>query len=133
MSLPEIIVTEQDVERLVRLLDVLPATQAALASALEQELERACVVSPEAVPSDVVTMNSRVVFEDESGKRSEVVLGYPHHANGSTISVLAPIGMALLGLRPGQSIEWRMPTGRSRRIRVLEVLYQPEAAGDFHL
>jgi len=132
MPAPEIIVTEQDVERLNRLLDVLPA-QSTDASALDRELARARIVPPKSIPSDVVTMNSRVVFEDDSGKRSEVVLGYPHHANGATISVLAPVGTALLGLRRGQSIEWCMPSGRSRRLHVLDVLYQPEAAGHFHL
>jgi regulator of nucleoside diphosphate kinase len=133
MYFPEIIVTELDVERLSRLLDVLPPAQRTAASGLETELARARVVPSKAVPPDVVTMNSRLLFEDDSGKRGEVVLGYPHHASESTISVLAPVGTALLGLRRGQSIDWRMPTGRCKRIRVLDVLYQPEAAGDFHL
>lgn len=136
MYVPEIIVTDQDVERLSRLLDVLPPAQRAASSSLEAELARAKIVPPHAVPPDVVTMNSRVIFEDEdSGKRAEAVLGYPHSSdvNGGVISVLAPVGTALLGLRAGQRIDWPLPTGRCKRIRVVKVLYQPEAAGDFHL
>jgi regulator of nucleoside diphosphate kinase len=80
-------------------------------------------------------MNSKVTYEDvKSGKRQTVRLVYPRDANVSKdrISVFAPLGSALLGLREGQEIEWTMPGG-VRRIKVVEVLYQPEAAGDFHL
>ena len=113
-----------------------PIDSTAAASSLEAELARAHGVAPERGPHDVVTMNSRVVFEDEdTGKRCEVVLGYPHTATASaaTVSILAPVGTALLGLRRGQAIDWRMPSGRCKRIRVLDIPYQPEAAGDFHL
>lgn len=134
MFVPEIIVSELDVERLQRLLDTLPPRAREAAQALEAELARAQVVAPAAIPRDVVTMNSRVRFEElESGKEGEASLVYPHDSdisNGS-ISVLAPVGMALLGLRAGQSIDWPMPTGRCKRIRVREVTYQPEAAGHF--
>ena len=136
MYVPEIMVTELDVDRLTRLLDVLPPGQRAAAQGLEAELARAHVVDPAAIPSDVVTMNTRVLFEDEdTGKQSEAVLAYPHGtgANGSAISILAPVGTALLGLRAGQSIDWPMPSGRCKRLRVVKVVYQPEAAGDFHL
>jgi regulator of nucleoside diphosphate kinase len=136
MYVPEIIVTKLDVERITRLLDVLPPTQHSTAHAIEVELARASVVASTAVPRDVVTMNSRVVFEhEEGGKQVEAVLVYPHDSDssGTTISILAPVGTALLGLREGQCIDWRMPTGRCKRIRVLNVVYQPEAAGDFHL
>jgi regulator of nucleoside diphosphate kinase len=134
MFVPEIIVTDLDVERLQRLLDTLPPRAREAAQALETELARAQVVAPTAVPKDVVTMNSRVRFEElESGKLGEASLVYPHDSdiNNGSISVLAPVGMALLGLRAGQSIDWPMPTGRCKRIRVREVTYQPEAAGDF--
>jgi regulator of nucleoside diphosphate kinase len=136
MHSPEIIITEQDSDRLMRLLDVLPDAQRETLTGLELELERAHVVATRAVPRDVVTMNSRVVFEEaDSGKRSEAVLVYPHDTklDANAVSVLAPVGSALLGMRQGQSIDWRMPSGQLRRYRVLEVVYQPEAAGDFHL
>ena len=136
MHSPEIIITERDSDRLTRLLDVLPDAQRAAASALELELERAHVVAPRAVPCDVVTMNSRFVFEEaDSGRRTEAVLVYPHDTkqDDKAVSVLAPVGSALLGLRKGQSIDWRMPSGRLKRYRVVDIMYQPEAAGDFHL
>jgi regulator of nucleoside diphosphate kinase len=133
MQLPEIIITEQDSDRLTRLLDILPQAQRAAVGALENELARAKVVDSAELPSDVVTMNSRVVFEDvETGRRSNALLVYPHDTarfNGGAISVLAPVGSALLGLRAGQSIEWRMPSGRLKRYLVVEVVRQPEAQG----
>jgi regulator of nucleoside diphosphate kinase len=100
-------------------------------STLVAELERAQVVPWELLPHDVVTMNSRVLFQDEStGERREITIVYPQdaHASEGRISILAPVGTALLGLSAGQSIEWPFPDGRSRRLRVIEVLYQPEAA-----
>jgi regulator of nucleoside diphosphate kinase len=135
MYVPEIIVTEQDVERLALLLESLPAAHRSRTERLESELSRAQVVPATDVPRDVVTMNSRIVYEEpESGRRAETQLVYPRDSDGATrISVLAPVGMALLGLRAGQSIDWPMPTGRCKRIRVLDVVYQPEASGDFHL
>jgi regulator of nucleoside diphosphate kinase len=81
-------------------------------------------------------MNSRVLFEDlDSGRRSEVVLVYPHEADiaAMRVSILSAVGTALLGLRAGQNIAWELPSGKVGRYRVLSVVYQPEAAGDFHL
>jgi regulator of nucleoside diphosphate kinase len=125
MQLPEIIITEQDSDSITRLLDVLPPAQREAVRGLEHELARAEIVDSTNVPDDVVTMNSRVVFEDvDTGKRSEAVLVYPHEAvrfNGCAVSVLAPLGTALLGLRTGQSIDWRMPSGKLRRYQVVEV------------
>jgi regulator of nucleoside diphosphate kinase len=135
-ALPKIIVTTQDVERLHSLLDTLPDGKRGAAQRLEAELARAEVVDPTHMPPDVVTMNSRVIYEDvESGEPREAVLVYPHDADAATgrVSVLAPIGSALLGLCAGQIIEWPLPGGRSKRLRVVRIPYQPEAAGDFHL
>lgn len=137
--LPHIVVTDTDTDRLCRLLDALPEKQRRAACALELELERAQVVPSREVPGDVVTMNSRVVFEEATtGLRSKVRLVYPHDfredVDGDTaISVLAPVGSALLGLRVGQTIDWRMPSGRLRRYQIVDVVYQPEAAGHLHL
>ena len=102
---------------------------------LDSELARAQIIDPKDAPRSLVTMNSQVTYEDvKSGKRHTVRLVYPRDANATKgqISVLAPLGSALLGLREGQESEWTMPGG-VRRIKVVEVIYQPEAAGDFDL
>jgi regulator of nucleoside diphosphate kinase len=120
---PRIILSRHDLERLQRLIDQQPE---ALVERLDQELSRAEVV--EQVPPGVVAMNSTVVFEDvETGARREVRLCYPQEARSEAgcISVLAPIGSALLGLSVGQSIDWQVPGGR-RRLRIVAVP-QPEA------
>ena len=103
--------------------------------ALEREIDRALVVSSQAIPPDVVTMNSRVLVRDlDAGAEMELTLVYPLGANSriGRVSVLAPIGMALLGYRAGDTVVWRVPSGM-RRLRIERVLYQPEAAGHFHL
>ncbi len=131
MSLPKVILSRFDHERLERLLAKVGARPDL--DALREELERAEIVEPDAVPHDVVTMNSVVRFLDgDSGKESEVKLVFPGHADveANRISVLAPIGSALLGLSVGDSIDWPLPQGRTRRFRVVAVTYQPEAAGD---
>lgn len=99
-----------------------------LPAPLQRELDRAIVVSAEAVPPDVVTMNSRVLYTDEStGVRRLVTIVWPDEADGTDgrVSVLAPVGSALLGLSVGQSIEWEFPDGRRRRLRLEDVLSQP--------
>jgi regulator of nucleoside diphosphate kinase len=122
---PTIYLTEDDLERLSRLLE----GQSGRFAKLEGELSRAVVVPREQIPPDVVTMNSRVLFEEEtSGERREVTLVYPREADidAGRISVLVPVGTALLGLRVGQSIDWVLPSGEKRRYRVISVPYQPE-------
>lgn len=124
-----IIVTQTDLERLLAVVD---QTNAPTAESLEAELHRAVVVGPREVPADVVTMNSELIYEDcDSHTQRRVTLVYPKDANAAEgkISVLAPIGSALLGLRKGQTIEWRVPNG-TKHIRVVEICYQPEANGD---
>ena len=110
-------------------------------NSLEYEIERARVVRPTEMPKDVVTMNSRVRVRDlDSGDAVVFSLVYPSfpHAAGPdhlaemTVSVLAPIGTAVLGYRVGDSIEWEVPSG-VRRLKVEDVLFQPEAAGRFDL
>lgn len=100
---------------------------------LEHEIERAIVVEPQQVKRDVVTMNSRAVLNLDD-EEMEVALVYPEDADGSDgkLSVCSSIGTAILGYREGDAIDWRTPH-RTRRIRIEHVLYQPEAAGDFHL
>ena len=118
---PRIVVTDDDYSLLRRL-----ASHPQLAA----ELEGAEVVDSDSVPPDVVTMNSRVLFEDEAtGESREVTIVFPQDsdASGKRISVLAPVGTALLGLAAGESIVWPFPDGTSRSLRVLRVVYQPEA------
>lgn len=102
---------------------------------LEYELMRADIVDPQQTPADLITMNSRFRLTDlDSGEVFEYTLVYPHDADykENRISILAPLGTALLGFRVGDVIEWRMPAG-VRRLQVGEILYQPEAVGDYHL
>jgi regulator of nucleoside diphosphate kinase len=96
--------------------------------ALHRALERATVVPAAEIPPDVVTMNSRVTYVDETaGVRTTVKLVYPGGAAGrGRLPVTVPLGTALLGLREGQEIEWHFPLGGRRRLRVERVLFQPE-------
>jgi regulator of nucleoside diphosphate kinase len=132
-----IYLTRSDVERLTRLIEIQGAGRNKDAfAALEEEIGRARIVDSAAIPPDVVTMNSRVSFEDiDTGERLERTLVYPHDANlgEGRMSVLAPVGSALLGLSVGQSIDWPVPNGASRSLRVLAVTYQPESSGRFDL
>ena len=127
-----IIVTTADLQRLRRVVD---QHDTPAAESLDAELYRAIVMDQATVPADVVTMNSEVVYEDaDTSARRTVRVVYPKDADAQRgwISVLAPIGSALLGLRVGESIEWPVPVGR-KRVRVVEVRYQPEANGHFNL
>jgi regulator of nucleoside diphosphate kinase len=101
--------------------------------ALAAELDRATVIPPREATPDVITMNSTaVLLDDETGEEEEWTLVFPEEADvdRNRISVLAPIGTAMLGFRVGDTFEWKTPGG-VRRLRVKSVLYQPEAAGDF--
>lgn len=102
-----------------------------LSPELAAELEHAYVVSWQLIPHDVVTMNSRVEFEDQAtGERRVVTIAHPDDADvgRGRVSVLAPVGTALLGLAAGQSIDWLFPDGTTRRLSVIKVLFQPESA-----
>jgi regulator of nucleoside diphosphate kinase len=129
--------TREDMERLRVVVDRHAGSpESAAAEMLEAELDRAHIVPQDELPPDVVSMRSSIVYEDvDSGERHDAILVYPDEADiaHSLISVLAPVGMALLGLSVGQSISWPVPGGRTRTIRVLSVDYQPEAAHDRHL
>ncbi|SEK46894.1 regulator of nucleoside diphosphate kinase [Stigmatella aurantiaca] len=136
-TVPALQITTEDMTRLRGVVERhLEGSKAAAAEQLELELDRAQLVRPEQIPPDIVTMRSRILFEDlDTGRRREASLVYPEEANmeQSRVSILAPVGLALLGLRVGDIIEWPLPNERLGKLRILEVLYQPEAAGDFHL
>ena len=95
---------------------------------LEEELDRAEIVSPQQMPSNIVIMHSRVrIIDMRTGEQLVYQIVYPHEANYAEkrISILAPIGMALLGYSAGTEIEWRVPSG-SRRLRI-EAVEQPSS------
>lgn len=101
---------------------------------LEEELGRAELINPREIPGDVITMRSKVRLKDlKSGKTVMYSLVFPSEANSNEghISVLAPIGTALLGNRSGDVVESRVPSGL-RRLKVKKILYQPEAAGNYN-
>ena len=133
-----IYITELDYDRLSGLIDRTrerTATDREYLNKLEAELERAEIVQPEAIPGDVITMRSKVRLKDlVSGETATYSLVFPIEANfaDGKISVLAPIGTAILGYRQGDIIEWPVPSGL-RKLKVEEILYQPEAAGDQEL
>jgi regulator of nucleoside diphosphate kinase len=126
----DICITEIDQARLRNLVAF---EQASAVFELEHEIERAIVVEPRRMPRDVVTMNSRALLQLDD-EEVEVALVYPDDADDGAgkLSVFSGIGTAILGYREGDAFDWRIPD-RTCRIRIGRVLYQPEAAGDFHL
>ncbi|MGX5221396.1 MULTISPECIES: nucleoside diphosphate kinase regulator [Pseudomonas] len=131
-SAPAITITRLDMQRLERLLDGLDDFGPG-AVALQAELDRADVIGHDEVPAGLVTMNSRVhCREESSGKDYHLTLVYPQDAGGEgKVSILAPVGSALLGLSVGQHIDWTSPNGKVLKLTLLAVEYQPEAAGEY--
>lgn len=128
---PEITVSSLDLARLEALLSRADVNGSEAGDLLQTELDRAEILPPEKMPSDVVTMNSVVVFKiEQTGAEFERTLCYPSQTSENSVSVLAPVGMALLGLRIGQTIEWPGPDGRSLQVTITDIRYQPERAGD---
>ena len=102
---------------------------------LKQELAYSEILSPEEIPPDVVTMNSKVLVHDFAGGETvTVTLVFPQEADyeQKKVSLLAPIGVALLGRHTGEEISYEAPGG-SKRILIKEILYQPEAAKEYSL
>lgn len=132
---PKIIISSLDAERLEKLLDSLPSGSFPGEEALEDELTRADIVNPEDVPPTVITMNSTVKFKVESSPEDfTLTLVYPKDldTSSSKISILAPVGSALLGLSVGDTIEWPKPGGGVIQVRVEDIIYQPERSGEYH-
>ncbi|MGM0785675.1 MAG: nucleoside diphosphate kinase regulator [Pseudomonadota bacterium] len=134
-SRPPIIINRLDAERLQRLIDVASGESLAVAELLEEELARGEVIDPEEIPADTVSMNSQVQFTDLTRGRQMIrTLVYPHAlaATEDGISVMAPIGAALIGLRVGDVIDWPLPGGGDAQLRIDAILWQPEREGQFH-
>lgn len=133
MNNDTILITEKD---FLRIKNILSYCDNEDLENLELELDRANIISDNEVPIDLVTMNSQVRFLNLfNNKEMTVSIVYPNDADfkEGRISVLASLGSALLGLRVGQEINWMFPDGNTRRLRILEVIYQPEANKDWHL
>ncbi len=131
-----IYLTQKDYERLHLLVqNQRAAGPAALVEPLCRELRHAKIIPSEEIPVDVITMNSLVrLREIKSGTIMELTLVYPKNADVATrkISILAPVGSAILGRKVGQEVECAAPRG-TLTYQVEEVLYQPESSGDLHL
>ena len=133
-----IYVTESDYNRLSALIEKTRegnGVDREYLNRLEAELDRAEIVDPRDIPADIITMRSTVRLKDlVTGDENTYSLVFPTEADFSQgkISVLAPIGTAILGYKCGDTIEWTVPSGL-RRLKVDKVLYQPEAAGHFDL
>lgn len=128
-------ITQADMERLRSLIEIGSVQDGAYLQSLEEELDHARIVLPEKIPSDVITMNSTVRLQDlDTGEEKIYTLVFPGktEAGQNPISILAPVGTALIGYREGDVIEWDVPAG-TRRLKVLEVVYQPERAGEHDL
>ncbi len=134
--LPAITVSTLDFKRIELVLDALPASRDDLKDKLFMELDRADLVEPVDVPPTLVTMNSRVRFTVlATGVTMVKTLVYPKDqaADTQNISILTPLGSALLGLSIGQEIEWKIDAHKTMRVRIDAIEYQPERAGNFHL
>ncbi|HKP83012.1 MAG TPA: nucleoside diphosphate kinase regulator [Pyrinomonadaceae bacterium] len=131
-------ITELDYDRLTGLIDRTRESNGVdreYLNKLETELDRGEIVDPKDIPANVVTMRSQVRLKDLVSRESNTYsLVFPTEADFARgkISVLAPIGTAILGYRQGDTIEWPVPSGL-RRLKIEEILYQPESAGDHDL
>ncbi len=135
MNGKKIIVSTRDLIKLKDLIGTqIPGCENSLKE-LVVELQNAEIVEPEKMPPDVITMNSKVRFKDiEESEDYIFSLVYPGDSDTSKgkLSILAPVGTALLGYRVGDEIRWKVPAG-TKIFCVKEILYQPEANGDYHL
>ena len=132
---PQIILSSLDLDRIEALLAAIPASAFPGKADLQAALDRADVLAPEEMPPTVVTMNSTVQFTIvETGKSFCLTLVYPRDMDGSAdrVSIFAPVGSALLGMSVGDELAWPGPGGKAMTVRVKEVVYQPEAAGELH-
>jgi len=135
MRTGDIYITHYDMDRLRALIEVYDGNDTLHLERLEEELDRARVVDPKDIPGDVVTMNSVVRTKDlDTGEEKSFALVFPDKtgAGEKTVSILAPLGMALIGCREGDRIEWNIPAG-TKRMRITEIIYQPERIGNYDL
>ena len=135
MKTREIYITEYDMERLRSIIEIYGGNDRSYLEQLEDELDKARVVDPKNIPDNVVTMNSIVRIKDlDTGEEETFTLVFPGKTNitEKTVSILAPIGTALIGYGEGDIIEWEVPAG-TKRFQIMEVIYQPERLGNYDL
>jgi regulator of nucleoside diphosphate kinase len=136
METKGIYITQHDLQRLKKLLNDLSKEsnhQDFSVQELKDEMNRALVVSPKEVPENVITMNSRVLMRDvESGNDMTLWLVFPDKVDAvkNPVSILSPLGTAMIGYKVGDVFTWESPTGK-KQIEVLDILYQPERVGNF--
>lgn len=131
---PKIVISSLDAARLEKMIESLGDRAFPGKEDLENELARATIMDPKDMPDKVVTMNSTVRFKVTSAATDfTLTLVYPSDidASGTKISILAPVGSALLGLSQGDEIEWPKPGGGVLQVRIEEVTYQPEREGEY--
>ena len=130
-----LIISELDSSRIRQILSSSKIVTGKEGENLMGEINRARIVSPQRIPSDVVTMNTVVRIRNIDQNRAYTIkLVYPEAADPKKghISIFAPVAAAILGYRQGDIVDWQMPSGNTQ-IMIKEILYQPEAAGDYHL
>lgn len=136
MKQRQIFITAFDKERLDNLVGAARKADGRTRTHLEDlalELSRAAIVEPAQIPANIVTMNSKVLIQDrDTAEKETYTLVFPDEADieSGAISVLAPIGTAILGYKEGSDVDWPVPSGK-RKIRIEKILYQPEAAGHY--
>jgi regulator of nucleoside diphosphate kinase len=137
MKAKDIYITQHDLQRLKKLLDDISKESSPKdfsAQELKDEMNRALVVSPKEVPENVITMNSRVLLRDVgSGESMMLWLVFPAKMDAvkNPVSILSPLGTAMIGYKVGDVFTWESPTG-TKQVEVLDILYQPERVGNFN-
>ncbi|MCL5427318.1 nucleoside diphosphate kinase regulator [Halomonas sp. NPDC076908] len=132
---PPLLINRLDAERLQRLINDASEKDQAVADMLENELSRGVVVDPQEIPENVVSMNSQIQFTDLTRDKQMIrTLVYPHALSSTEdgLSVMAPIGASLIGLKVGDIIDWPLPNNSQTLLRIDAVLWQPEREGQFH-
>ncbi len=132
---PPLLINRLDADRLQRLIDNATDKDQRVAELLQDELSRGEVVDPEDIPDNVVSMNSQIQFTDLTRNQQMVrTLVYPHSLSTTkdAISIMAPIGASLLGLKVGDTIDWPLPNQQNARLRVDAILWQPEREKQYH-
>jgi regulator of nucleoside diphosphate kinase len=131
-----VLITDYDKERLMEMIrDVRELERNGGLQKLEVQLEQAKIVGPREIPEDVVTMNSLIKLRDlDTLKESECWVRFSRESElfNSIIPILSDLGIALLGSREGDTVEWRGPSGK-KRSKIVEIVYQPERLGNFEL
>ena len=132
---PPLVINRLDAERLQRLIDDASEKDQAVADMLENELSRSVIVDPQEIPENVVSMNSQIQFTDLTRDKQMIrTLVYPHALSSTEdgLSVMAPIGASLIGLKVGDIIDWPLPNNSQTQLRIDAVIWQPEREGQFH-